>query len=306
MTNIIPKLETGVYMKNFYAHYNPTDIQKNIIIGSLLGDGSLALYGRSKNAYYREHSCLKQLPYREWKCSMLKNLGFKIRKAKVDPSLVSPSHPIYTDLYNKFYTNKRKTITENNIKMLNHPIGLACLYMDDGSLIIECSKKSGKIYIFPRIYISTLNFSKEENRILIKHIKNTFNIEFKFKYSPYGYKNILELNKRNELFKFINLVKPYVEEIPSMAYKIHVKEKMKVKYNDLCKRQLKETIILSPVEIKENKYSLEEESIIIQLKEKGITDKDIAKILNRTYYGVVDKIRRLRNQEKIKKSELSP
>lgn len=35
--------------------YPINNIERNIIIGSLLGDGSLALYERSKNAYYREH-----------------------------------------------------------------------------------------------------------------------------------------------------------------------------------------------------------------------------------------------------------
>lgn len=52
------------------------NLERNIIVGSLLGDGSLALYGRSKNAYYREHSCNKQAPYRQWKADKLKKLNF--------------------------------------------------------------------------------------------------------------------------------------------------------------------------------------------------------------------------------------
>lgn len=35
--------------------YNVTEIEQNIIVESLLGYGNLALYGRSKNTYYREH-----------------------------------------------------------------------------------------------------------------------------------------------------------------------------------------------------------------------------------------------------------
>lgn len=56
--------------------YNKTEIEQNIIIGSVLGDGSLALYGRSKNTYYREHGCDEQIPYRTWKCKNLYNLDF--------------------------------------------------------------------------------------------------------------------------------------------------------------------------------------------------------------------------------------
>ena len=41
-----------------------TTIEQNILIGSILGDGNLALYGRSKNAHYREHGAFYQLPPR--------------------------------------------------------------------------------------------------------------------------------------------------------------------------------------------------------------------------------------------------
>lgn len=58
--------------------YIPTEIEENIIIGSLLGDGSLALYGRSKNAYYREHGCDAQIQYRLWKSEKLQRLNFSL------------------------------------------------------------------------------------------------------------------------------------------------------------------------------------------------------------------------------------
>lgn len=55
----------------------PNEVQDNIIIGSLLGDGSLARYGRSKESHYREHKCIAQRYYRELKASMLNSLHFK-------------------------------------------------------------------------------------------------------------------------------------------------------------------------------------------------------------------------------------
>ena len=153
--------------------------QKNIIIGSLLGDGSLALYGRSKNAHYREHGCEKQLGYRKWKQEKLVNLDFKIDKSG---NLHSPSHPIYSDLYNIMYNSSgEKILTPEVLALLTHPIGLACLYMDDGSLVIDSSQNKTTKYLFPRISIYTLCFSKSENEVLINHIKNYFNIQFKLK-----------------------------------------------------------------------------------------------------------------------------
>lgn len=147
--------------------YTMNRLERNIIIGSLFGDGSLALYGKSKNTYYREHGCTKQVPYRQWKANKLENLDFKILTSCKNPQLRSPSNKDYTNLYNSFYINREKTITKENLLLLDHPIGLACLYMDDGSLVIDSSRrKNSSIYIFARISIYTLNFSEDENVLL--------------------------------------------------------------------------------------------------------------------------------------------
>lgn len=277
--------------------YSLNQIQRNIIVGSILGDGNLALYGRSKHAHYREHGSDKQILYRKWKVQMLTQLDFKLSK---NGKLYSPSHPIYTDLYNKFYNNKVKSITKENIKLLDHPIGLACLYMDDGSLVlnISVSKKSNKIYITPRVYLYSLNFTKEENIILKNHIKEQFGIEFKLKKRPDGNNYILEIGKRNALMKFINLIKPYVEQIHCMIYKIDIKKRIEDKKQELKKVYPDRTIIETPLEVIDNTYSKEDELLIIKLKKKGIADKEIAKKLDRTYWGIIDKIRRLRQEGK--------
>lgn len=46
-------------------------LEQNIIIGNLLGDGSSALYGRSINAHYKEHGYDEQIEYRKWKATQL-------------------------------------------------------------------------------------------------------------------------------------------------------------------------------------------------------------------------------------------
>ena len=284
---------------SFIKTYNMTNIEKNIIIGSLLGDGSLALYGRSKNAYYREHGCTKQVPYRKWKAERLKNLDFKLLTTCKNPQLRSPSNKIYTELYNLFYKNREKIITPENIILLNHPIGLACLYMDDGSLVIDSSKrKNGSIYIFPRISIYTLNFSKDENIILQNHISKIFNINTKLKERKDGKHFLLEINKRNDIVKFINTVSPFIKGIPCMYYKIRLKERFENKQLELIDKGYKNINSWSE-NITENNYSKDEENFIIASKHAGTSDKQIAAILGRSYWGVVDKVRRLKIQNKI-------
>ncbi|MBV4416526.1 hypothetical protein [Clostridium tyrobutyricum] len=123
--------------------------------------------------------------------------------------------------------------------------------MDDGSLVIDSRKrKNGSIYIFPRIYIYTLNFSKDENILL------------------------------------------------NMHYKIRLKERFENKRLELIDEGYKNINSWSE-NIIENNYSKEEENFIIKSKQLGTTDKKIASLLGKSYWGIVDKIRRLKLENRI-------
>ncbi|WP_333888348.1 hypothetical protein [Clostridium sp.] len=284
-------------MINNYSNkiYRVTDIEQNIIVGSLLGDGSLALYGRSKNAYYREHGCDEQIQYRLWKAEKLKNLDFRLLTNCKYAKLCSHSNIFFTKLYSMFYINGIKTITEENIKLLNHPIGLACFYMDDGTLVIDSSKrKKGSIYIFPRISLYTLSFSEDENNIIMDHLDNCFGIKTKIKYRKDGKKCILEINKKEDIINFIDVIKPHVSEVLCMNYKINLVERFEKKRTAL-KNQGWENINSWKEEVTNNNYTKEEELFILNSKKNGISIKEISEALKRPYWGVVDKIRRMKN-----------
>ena len=282
-------------MLNKYSNkiYKVSEIEENIIIGSLLGDGSLALYNRSKNAYYREHGCENQLPYRMWKYENLKNLDFKINTNYKYAKIYSHCNIYFTNLYNKFYFNNIKTITEENIILLTHPIGLACLYMDDGSLVMDSTKRrNNSIYIFPRISLYTLSFSEKENLILKNHLETTFGVKAKIKYRTDGKNTILEINKKSDIIKFIDIVKPYVYEIPYMRYKINLDKRFEEKKNKLKENGYKNINSFEIISSK-NYYTRNEELFIIQSKENGMSNIEIAKALNRSYWGIIDKLQRI-------------
>ena len=267
-------------------------LEENIIVGSILGDGSLSFSQRSRNAYYREHFSINQLEYRQWKKNNILSLSFRIEN---NEHLKSPSHPIFTNLYNQFYINGKKTITKSNIKLLNHPIGLTCLYLDDGSLIINVFKKNYNIYITPSISISTLCFSKKECEILKRHLLTTFDIQFRLNPHPSGKGYMLVCSKLASIDKFFDLIQPYCKNITSLRYKWDKDYRIQVKYNEL-KNQYSNTykIRISTISDIPNRYSVEDEKKIIFMKKNGYTDQEIADALNRTYWGVVDKIRRMR------------
>ncbi|HHV74878.1 MAG TPA: endonuclease [Thermoanaerobacterium sp.] len=277
------------YIANI-PNIHPNNYQLNIIVGSILGDGNLSYAPRSRNAYYREHFCQQQYEYRLWKCAQLQDLGFKINKNNV---LKSISHPVFSDLYEKFYVNKHKTITYNNIKLLNEPVGIACLYMDDGSLVISKNNKPN-ITVNPIITLYTLNFSKEENMIMQEHIYKTFNVKFNLKKHPDGKKYILTIGKREEVFNFLDIVRPYASQIASMNYKWDIEKRIDDKYKKdkrINTRDFYNRKFLS--------YTDEDIDKIIDMKQNGYKNKDIANILNRSYWGIVWKLRDLKSKNMI-------
>ena len=212
-----------IKQENNYKNYEMNNIERNIIIGSLIGDGTLSIYGRSKNACYRENTGPDQIEYRQWKVNMLKNLDFKTKKSG---AIYSPCHPIYTELHDIFYLDNIKTLTKKGLELLDHPIGLACLFMDDGSLVINNYKKSDNITIYPQIFLYSQNFTKEENILLKDHLKRTFKIKFSLAQIKNGTNYILKINKRNDINYFIDVIQPYVEQIPCMKYKVDIKNKL--------------------------------------------------------------------------------
>lgn len=274
-----------------YKKYELTNIEKNIIVGSLLGDGTLSKYGRSLNACYRESTGSAQIPYRKWKAEKLSNLDFKINSRG---TIYSPSHPIYTGLYKLFYPDGIKIIPKDGLKMLNHPIGLACLYMDDGSLSIGRSNlKRNTITICPSISLYSQSFTREENIMLIDHIHSTFGIEFKLANIPSGSGYHIRLGEYKEVIKFINMVSPYVATVPSMRYKVDLDEGLKRTQKIYSNKFPDKTIRIAKSINASRSYSTEEELEIIKMVESGFSYRHIAEKLNRSYHGIYDKVRRM-------------
>ncbi len=275
-----------------------TEKEQNIIVGSILGDGSLSFSPRSRNAHYREHYSYKQREYRIWKMNSIDSIQFRIEK---DVHLKSPSHPIFTELYNQFYYHGRKTITSANVKLLTHPIGLACLYLDDGTLMISAQcRRYNNVYITPSIGLATMCFSGDECEILKQHILDKFSIEFKVKKYPSTKGYILVCQKIDDVYKFYETIHPFCCSIKSMRYKWDIEYrlaqeyfKQKQKYGCEYNIRISHTDDISP------NYSPNEEAKMIQMKKDGFSDREIAQSIGRTYWGVVDKLRRIRQAGKL-------
>lgn len=273
--------------------FNPTLIQEQIIYGSLLRDANINKGAqRSVNYFYREHFSEHQLEYRMWKHSMLKDLHFTI----TGNDLRSISHPYFTSLYPLLYPNGRKSLTTEFLSKCNHPICLATLYLDDGSLTIsyQYHPSTNTIYCHPSIILYTLNFTEKENQLLATYFNHTFGTHFVVSKHPDGHKSLLKINKESEVRHFLNLIKPYVKNIPSMKYKTSVTENIKLKNERIKQKFGKDVKIKISSSDRKKLYSLNEISKIVHLKKTGYTNQEIAEKLRRTYGSAVYKIRELR------------
>ncbi len=193
---------------------------RNLIIGMLLGDGTI-----SNNYVFKLSHGEKQKEYLEWKINLLnengiKNNGLKQYTQTVGYNVGSTVYysqlsiiPFIKVLRRVIYKPKKEYA---NRKLLNRldALGLAIWYMDDGHINIR--KTGDKIHGF-YIKIATC-LSKEDNQIIIDYLKEVWNISFyQFKEGKGTYSLCCGTQ---EGVKFIEIIKPYVESCPSMLYKI--------------------------------------------------------------------------------------
>ncbi len=111
-----------------------------------------------------------------------------------------------------------KKITDK-IKFMNHPIGLAMLIVDDGS--INCAKKKHKdssIYFLPpKIWIHTSMYSDEECNILINHIEMLCGAKGNLRKEKHKYALIkFSFEDSKQIWTYI---KDYIPQTKKLQYK---------------------------------------------------------------------------------------
>ena len=191
-----------------------TEEQKSLILGTLLGDGSLEK--RWKNARLRIDHAKEQKAYVFWKYRILANVATREphilyerdkRSGKIfERWYFSTRGMPELDFYqNLFYRNNRKIIREDIGNYFARPLSLAVWLMDDGYKRNDCDA----------LRLSTDCFSYEEQQCLCKCLKNNFGIH-------------AVLHKKNntwniyipssEMSNVRGQISAYI--IPSLAYKL--------------------------------------------------------------------------------------
>ena len=195
-----------------------TKQSRNLLIAMILGDGCATKRGQ----FMMTHGeC--QLEYLTWKVKLLENNGVRHGGIKIaanhgfgegkNKAYVILNVLPFTKLLRRIMYKPKKSLA--NRKLLNRldALGLAIWYMDDGG--ISFRKTGDRVHGF-YIKISTY-CSKEECQVLIDYFKEVWDINF----YTHKHNNMFNLMcGTKEGIKFISIVKPYVEEVSSMLYKV--------------------------------------------------------------------------------------
>ncbi len=195
---------------------------RNLLIAMLLGDGTI-----SNNYVFKLSHCIAQKDYLQWKIKLLnqnglKNNGLKsyIKTVGYNPGV----EVVYSQLsiipfikvLRRVFYGKKKVL--GNRKMLNRldAQGISIWYMDDGHINIR--RTGDKIHGF-YIKISTCE-PKEEVQVMIDYFKEKWDVNFYMFHEGRKEDSYSLCCGTKEGLKFIDIVKQYVIEVPSMHHKI--------------------------------------------------------------------------------------
>ena len=188
--------------------------EKEIIIGTILGDAHIALL--KTHARLEINHSEKQKDYVFWKYNEFPNrVGAKPHEIHIADSrynkiykqwrFSTKIHPEFTGLHRMFYKKGKKVIPKNIGLLLTSPLSLAVWFMDDG----------GRRNDSYGLFLNTLSFTESEHKILIKVLKENFSLECRMHWIQDGYRIYIP---SKEAQKFCTLVYSYI--LPSMRYKL--------------------------------------------------------------------------------------
>jgi len=210
---------------------NSVSYKRSLLIGTLLGDA----YTRKivlKNSALRAEIIIshseKQKDLVYWKSeefSRTFNIKLNPKERNGISSFSFRKGKRLRVVHDWFHKGGKKFITDK-IRFMDHPIGLAILLCDDGSIRKRKKKhKDGMVYYLkPSITIATHCFTEIEVNIFLKHldefwgIKGYINPERRWIKGVKKEYNRVNFNSENSE-KMWTLVKNWIPDIPSMRSK---------------------------------------------------------------------------------------
>ena len=184
----------------------PSDVQNQVILGTILGDGSLEFNGYQGTRLQIKQS-VEHKDYVLWLYEVLKDLCRSGPREKSDTKqwyFSTRGLKEFTSLRNLFYQEKRKVIPQNIERLLVSPLSLAVWFMDDGSLDFRPKDHCS-------FMLHTDSFSKEDTLVLAEVLRKNFGVDarvYTLLSRETRYPKIYIGSKGRQ--RFLELVKPYI------------------------------------------------------------------------------------------------
>ncbi len=197
---------------------------RSIILGTLLGDGSLKMQKNQKNASLQIRHSDIQREYFFWKANELKEIARKKSVNLQKPDGFSKNHkwryisqslPSLTELHHLTYHQNKLYIRRKWLNTLT-PLSLAVWWCDDGSLIGYGGRKG---------VFCTDGFSESSVKVIAHYLNTVWQIRTVVAPTTRMYKGEqrqywrIWIRSQEELKKFLRIIIPFIP-VPTMLSKV--------------------------------------------------------------------------------------
>lgn len=257
-----------------------TEEEKQIVFGTVLGDGFITRNDTCESQLSIEHS-IKQYDYLIWKADKLKEFRTSVKPSSKDCFKFTTSHlPLFTEIRKLFYPNDIKIVTHSILEQLQ-PLALAVWYMDDGWL----SLNNNGIGL---CHLATHCFSLLEQELIKSYFLNKWELESRIANDKKDDKLFYHIQFTAESSrKFIEIIRSYIH--PTLLYKINENRKEYKESKTITKQELLEKV--------NEKYSIyKNNEFLKKFLIDDVTDEDlklIETVRERGFPYTVDNIRNL-------------
>jgi recombination protein RecA len=201
------------------AKHYLSQMQWQLVLGGLMGDGTLSANKSGLAARYRWGHGKKQDAYSQWKAEMFGNLqvaGYRNSRGGLTYD-VTPLAELAELRKVMYLTGRRKTITEEYLKALT-PMALAVWYMDDGGFTVRSKGLQQRTEGGSgRVEICVQGMTEGSQDRLRDYLRDVHDLDVRLRVAGQRKQTYLQFSTSASA-RFHEIIAPYVH--PSMEYKL--------------------------------------------------------------------------------------
>ena len=208
------ELRVGDRVLEAVPHYL-SEMQWEVIRGSVLGDGALSRSRSGYSARFRMGHGRRQVEYGDWKASLFSNIQVS-RSTNDHGAVFYDLHPMteLAALRSSVYVDGKKRFDDDYFKRLS-PLSLAIWYMDHAAFAVRSKGVQNRTQgESGRIEICVEAMTPDTRERLVSYLTDVWGLSVRLRRSG----KVVLVFDRGSTDRFQEIIAPYVH--PSMAYKL--------------------------------------------------------------------------------------